>query len=283
MIDRFEEEETRLAQLSGDQLRMLRGAARRATVRAPAPPLARRDAAAPDAASARAAPTDEPTIARAPLSTDEDADDRAGGNAAAIAGDEATRLVAPRDRRTPTPQRDRGAPRTPRCRSAPRRRATVSDAPPMRERAARAARRSPPPPPQRRATAAQPPTPRRRVRAPPTPRPPMPMRATAAAGRSRRRGRCRRTDAAAYRRTGAAEQRGDADARPTRYSQPYDRHRRRPRPAPPVSRVRHASATRSLKPWMLVVGALLMAGLAFAITRALHQRPHVAKLPHLRK
>jgi len=101
VIDRFEEEETRLAQLSGAQLRMLRETAPRdsseMTVAAPprggdapepmtrgiAPPRARRDS---EEATRTAAPISDDDIRRA-------------------SGEEETRLVAPRDRRTPVPQR----------------------------------------------------------------------------------------------------------------------------------------------------------------------------------
>ena len=95
VIDRFEDEETRLAQIDGDQLRVLRSNA---------PPTA-----APTAPKRKRAPTDEPTRARPPLSADE---------IAAIADDEpnahltptdATKLVVSRDRRTPVPQRVRPA------------------------------------------------------------------------------------------------------------------------------------------------------------------------------
>jgi serine/threonine-protein kinase len=127
VIDRFEEEETRLAQLSGDQMQLLRGgnfrdsgeltAARARPSDLPGAPFPR-----------KRRPTDEPTVARQPLDT---------GNVPTIdperapahlddvptidpsapprlldtpphqrfRPDEDTRLVAPRDRRTPIPER----------------------------------------------------------------------------------------------------------------------------------------------------------------------------------
>jgi len=97
VIDRFEEEETRLAQLSGDQLKILRGQQPRdsSELEAPPPPRGRR-------------PTDEPTTARAPLDVGDVAGRAGRGQVQPITpfdGDEATRLVAPTNRRTPVPER----------------------------------------------------------------------------------------------------------------------------------------------------------------------------------
>ena len=99
VIDRFEEEETRQAQLTGDQLRLLRGARRESSEMTVPPPR-------PDARSRR--PTDEPTTARPPIHSEEIATIAGRGVAAAVNafdGDEATRLVAPTSRRTPPPER----------------------------------------------------------------------------------------------------------------------------------------------------------------------------------
>ena len=98
VIDRFEEEETRLAQLSGDQMRMLRGGANDS-----------RDSSDLDSPPPRRGkrPTDEPTTARAPLESGE-VPTRTGRGQQPIHpfdGDEATRLVAPTNRRTPIPER----------------------------------------------------------------------------------------------------------------------------------------------------------------------------------
>ena len=97
VIDRFEEEETRLAQLSGDQLTLLRGRDTRdsSELEAPSPSRSKR-------------PTDEPTTARAPLDISEPPTRAGRGGVQPINpfdGDEATRLVAPTNRRTPAPER----------------------------------------------------------------------------------------------------------------------------------------------------------------------------------
>ena len=98
VIDRFEEEETRQAQLTGDQLKMLRGSRRESSEMTVPPPR-------PDARSKR--PTDEPTTARPPLHSEEVATiaGRGVGPIHAFDGEEATRLVAPTNRRTPPPER----------------------------------------------------------------------------------------------------------------------------------------------------------------------------------
>ena len=114
VIDRFEDEETRLASLSGQQMRMLRSSHsgdRESGEIAPPPPKRQRRA------------TDEPTTARPPIVEDDDAMTMAGamprpGGPAARAprpgaplphesfeSDEATRLLAPPSRRTPPPER----------------------------------------------------------------------------------------------------------------------------------------------------------------------------------
>jgi len=95
VIDRFEEEETRQAQLSGDQLRVLRSGRRdSAQIEPPKPPRLPGVAAAPR----NRPPTDEPTVSRPPLRAEESVNQH-------YDSDESTRLVAPRDRRTPTPER----------------------------------------------------------------------------------------------------------------------------------------------------------------------------------
>jgi serine/threonine-protein kinase len=92
VIDRFEDEETRLAQLDGDQLRVLRS-----------------NAPAQAAPKRKRTPTDEPTRARSPLSVDEIAalvDEEPNAH---LTPTDATKLVVSRDRRTPVPQRSRPA------------------------------------------------------------------------------------------------------------------------------------------------------------------------------
>ena len=99
VIDRFEEEETRQAQLSGEQLRLLRGARRESSEMTVPPPR-------PDGRNRR--PTDEPTVARAPMHSEEVSTIAGRGISAAVSafdGEEATRLVAPTNRRTPAPER----------------------------------------------------------------------------------------------------------------------------------------------------------------------------------
>ena len=98
VIDRFEEEETRQAQLTGDQLRLLRGARRDSSEMTVPPPR-------PESRSRR--PTDEPTTARPPLHSEEVATIAGRGVEPihAFDGEEATRLVAPTNRRTPPPER----------------------------------------------------------------------------------------------------------------------------------------------------------------------------------
>jgi serine/threonine protein kinase len=109
VIERFEEEETRLAQLSGDQMRMLREGRDSGDLGsgpAPLPQRARRQ-------------TDEATIMRSPISTGEASIITPPTNDVLVPdqpleSDEHTRMIAPRDRRTPMPERgasrDRGTP-----------------------------------------------------------------------------------------------------------------------------------------------------------------------------
>jgi serine/threonine protein kinase len=119
VIDAFEEEETRLAQLSGDQLRMLRGQKRDSSEMTVPPPR-------PQEPRSRR-PTDEPTTARPPILAEDDATvamhdlphdlpldlplklphDRPHDLPpnASFDADESTRMVAPPSRRTPVPER----------------------------------------------------------------------------------------------------------------------------------------------------------------------------------
>jgi len=107
VIDRFEEEETRQAQLTGDQLRVLRGGARDSleSVDQPMPPklpgVADRVGPRPRRS------TDEPTVSRPPLQTDEVATMAGRLGAKALVpyeSEESTKLVGPgRNNRTPMP------------------------------------------------------------------------------------------------------------------------------------------------------------------------------------
>ena len=107
VIDRFDEEETRQAQLSGDQLRILRGGRDSSDVEPIAPaPL---PGVAPVGPRARRS-TDEPTTARPPLFTNDVPTVAVAGSKLppelGFDSDERTRLVTrPRDQRTPMPQR----------------------------------------------------------------------------------------------------------------------------------------------------------------------------------
>jgi serine/threonine protein kinase len=138
VIDRFEEEETRQAQLSRDQMAFLRSNATRDSgelASAVEPPL-------PGVSPRRT--TDERTRARAPIAL-EDAPTYLPGTIDPnqhFDADEATRLVAPSSRRTPPPERV-GRPRPP-TQPSPERRPRPPTQPPP-ERRPRLATQPPPP------------------------------------------------------------------------------------------------------------------------------------------
>ncbi|MBA3821908.1 MAG: serine/threonine protein kinase [Deltaproteobacteria bacterium] len=99
VIDRFEEEETRLAQLSSEQLKLLRSGRDSAEIaappRLPGMPRPRRT-------------TDEPTTTHNPLTADQLDQINSLPASSHYDADESTRLVIPsRDRRTPAPERVR--------------------------------------------------------------------------------------------------------------------------------------------------------------------------------
>ena len=104
VINQFEDEETRLAQFSGDQMRMLRGAAGRDSDELPQPTVHRKPRTR--------APSDEATRARAPMMFDDDPPTTlpvtpVDGNTPPhqhFSASEETRLFQSRDRRTPQPQ-----------------------------------------------------------------------------------------------------------------------------------------------------------------------------------
>jgi serine/threonine-protein kinase len=297
VIDRFEEEETRQAQLSGDQLRILRAGRRDSSGPAAAPgqgPL-------PGMTRARR-PTDEPTVAREPLTLDEQAtiasDDLEDLVNQPYDSDESTRLVAPRDRRTPAPQRtvpSSAAPAMP-----PRSRGPTPGPPPgtVHQRM--------PAPPQQHVRPGAPssgapgsgapssgaiapisasarvlpmpaplPTgpgsggmPHAYMQPPPPPAPPPPMLRPPAAGTHGSGG------ANNYGTWGVQSQLPPRGASPTA-PEMYDNRPGYPpaQPAPQRPSVPSVAGfgrpkAPTLKPWMLIVGALLMAVLAFAITRA---------------
>jgi serine/threonine protein kinase len=250
VIDRFEEEETRLAQLSGDQIRQLRGGSttrdsnEMTATQMPSMKHQRRDFVGDDEATRMRAPldVDEISISETPPGA---TPPRGEGG---LAPDEATRLVAPRDRRTPQP-----------LRTAPR--------PPT----------APPPLPglPRAHGAAQQPTPGpspQPVPMQPMPQmPQMPPMQVPSSGSATMQFSPQPPGVAAYQQQpgwGAqiAAQLPPRDATPTSQDS-FDRPLFNARPSQlHVSGFGPAKKT-ALKPWMLVVGAVIMATLAFVITR----------------
>lgn len=251
VIDRFEEEETRQAQLSGDQLRILRHGRDTSQVEPMPPP----PPGLPGMPRPRR-PTDEPTVGRPPLSTQELATLEAQGINQLppnqhFESDESTRLVArSRDRRTPAPQR---IPRPP-----------TAPPPPMPAPAAAPGTVHERNPRQRPPTAVPPPAPQPAPqpyasthgggRFPPTPQPAHPAQAP-------------------------------LPPAPVYAPPPPPPWTTAPPPAPDLFDPRASYVQRGgamqpaaqssltprrppLQPWILVVGAIVMAALAFAVTRA---------------
>jgi hypothetical protein len=270
IIDRFEEEETRLAQLSGDQMKLLRSGRRRdsSELEPMPPPL---PGLSPAGRSRRI--TDEPTVMRAPVPTDEVATFNASGvgelpNQFADA-EESTRWVArSRDRRTPLPERTRAPtapPPLPPRPGPPSRGVPSASAPPpfgpppgtvhSRSGSPTAPPRLPgmPQPPRPTASASQSlppqPLPPQPVMPVMQPMPPQPMMQQQPGG---------------YPNWGGPPPRAASPTMKDAYNQPVFPQQR---PSAPQVAGFGAKKTVGLKPWMLVVGALVMAGLAFAITR----------------
>jgi serine/threonine protein kinase len=249
VIDKFEEEETRLANVSADQMRILRNAppARDSEeLTADSAPVLRR-------ARRDSADDDEMTRAREPLDLSQldsyqQPFDTPGEN---------TRLIAPRDRRTPTP-----GTRT----AAPRQSGRAPTAPP------------PPLPPRSRGPTPGPPLPGlpvpMKLQAPPSspaiapmPQPPQPQPPTVAPQGAPPF--MPSQNAGGYPGWGPpiAAQRPIRDATPTAqdsFDQPVFPNRAS---APQVAGF-NRPRKQGVKPWVLVIGALIMAALAFAITRA---------------
>ncbi len=225
VIDRFEEEETRLASLSGDQMRMLRNAKPRNQDEisvdevAPAPRRARRDS------------EDEMTRAREPLDLS-----RLDKFHPDTPIDDTKMLSPPRDRRTPPGMRSAKAS------SAP---------PPARPRGPSGAPALPGIPGSVAPSPAMAPMPQSPL--PPNAAPFQPPPPGVGY-----------TDWSA----GIAPQMEARDATPTAKDS-FDQALYPPRanPPPQVAGFRRPSIS-GLQPWMLVVGALVMALLAFVITRA---------------
>lgn len=240
VIDKFEEEEeTRLAQLSGDQLRVLRSARRDSNeMTATAAPLAR---------SRRG--SDEATRARPPLPVDQLFGPTGETPPGEFLADEETRLLTPRDRRTPAPQRTvpQPAPAAPPPLGPPSM-APPGVAPPGFAPPGIAPPTMMPPP----GTTATPPRPVQVVVAGAPPFGPAAPPAFPAWNAP------------------IAAQRPPRDATPTALDS-FDRPVYPPAPPqrPSMPQVAGFDQPRStgLRPWMLVLGALAMAVLAFVITR----------------
>ncbi|HUJ63513.1 MAG TPA: serine/threonine-protein kinase [Kofleriaceae bacterium] len=248
VIDRFEEEETRQAQLSGDQLRILRSRAPRDSSEQTAlpPPL-------PGLPRARR-PSDEATRMRAPISDElPTRTPTPPGDTpphAQFGADEETRLVVSRDRRTPGPVAIDSRGRPPSA-PPPRPRGAAPPLPPGTIPGTPApviVPYSPPPAP-----LPAPPTPPHMLPPPNHPGAPLPFAPPPGPmGWA----------------PPIAAQRPPRDATPTA----QDSHDRQSRPSvdrrsmPQVAGFQR-KRKGGLKPWMLVVGALLMAVLAFLITR----------------
>jgi serine/threonine protein kinase len=258
VIDKFEEEETRLANLSSDQMRILRNA-----------PPARDDSGEMTAegkpirrARRDSADDDEMTRAREPLDLGQvdhyqQPFDTPG---------EHTRLIAPRDRRTPTPGT--------RTTSPPRTSGRPPTVPPPLPGRSRGPTPGPPLPgmplplgsPSSSPSTSQLPQPPQPL--PPTlsignQPPPMggPMQPAPPFAPSQ--------NAGAYPGWGPpiAAQRPVRDATPTAKDS-FDQPMFANRPSAPQVAGFTRPRKQGIKPWVLVIGALIMAALAFAITRA---------------
>ena len=258
VIAGFEEEETRLAQLSSDQMKMLRSSGRNPRdsneMTATAEPLlrSRRDSSVGD---------DEATRMRAPLDLPFEPSQHTPSDQ--------TKLIAPRDRRTPLPQRAVRAPTAPPPMPMPQRGRGPTPGPPMAPLPS-TLQGAPAPIAPAMGTLPQPPMP-----LPPTPQPSMPqpqmpqMPQPQNLGISGGPGLPFQPAPPGYPPWGAAiaPQRPLRDATPTSrdsFDRPVFPNRT---PQPQVAGF-GAQKKKGLMPWMLVVGALIMALLAFVITRA---------------
>ncbi|MEJ7598792.1 MAG: serine/threonine-protein kinase [Kofleriaceae bacterium] len=287
IIDRFEEEETRLAQLSGDQMKLLRSGRRRdsSELDAPPPPL---PGVSPAGRSRRI--TDEPTVARAPIPTDEVATFSPDGVGELphqhFGTEESTRLVArSRDRRTPQPQRiarPQTIPPPVPARAGPGRVPSASAPPPFVPPPGTVHSRSgaPTAPPRLPGVAPMPqmqPMPMQQQQQqplpmqpmpqhPPQPLPqPMPMQQMPMQPMPQQAMPPIQPPPGNYPHWGGAQAPHRA-ASPTQQDA-FDRPVFPPRPSAPQVAGFGANKAPALQPWMLVVGALVMAALAFAITR----------------
>jgi len=273
VIDRFEEEETRQALLSRDQMAFLRASAQRDSgelSQAVEPPL-------PGVAPRRT--SDELTRAHSPLSIDVPTLFPEGdGSNDHFESDEATRLLAPAGRRTPIPEVAVPRPATqpppmPPARLRPPTPGPPSETPPPGTVHERIGRGVPPPslahppppslaatpvvpqppvlpPPPAMPAPALPPPPMMTPSAmPPQPLPPQPMPPAMLEGRY----------------GGWGPPQLPVGASPAMQAM-YDR---RPPQRPSSAAPRFGRGRRrQLQPWILLIGALIMALLAFAVTRA---------------
>lgn len=270
VIDRFEDEETRLAQLSGDQLRQLRNAAPRDSSEVPAATRPRKRTRAP---------SDEATRALAPMIIDRSFDDNpetttggfddeptrlpltpVDGNTPPhqhFSANEDTRLFQARDRRTPRPQliaRDpasHGQPSKGALHSQQPRTNRPPTAPPSAPSSGTVSQRGKPPTPA---------VPTQQVGAPAYPSPAQPQPQGLAMPAPYPWG------------PPIAANQPPRDATPTAQDSIDRPLYTQPRSAlpPRVAGFNNSSRTPkyAFKPWMLVVGAILVAILAFVITRA---------------
>ncbi|MDQ3341725.1 MAG: protein kinase [Myxococcota bacterium] len=278
VIDRFEEEETKLAQLSGDQMRMLRS--RRDSAELAPPPRAPN---LPGVARSRR-PTDEPTTAHTPLSPSDIAKSAVPAAAEGFDFDESTKLRVP-DRRTPQPLPARTRPPTPmpgtvHSRSGP---SSVNRPPPSAQPVPMPQQGFPPPmnmqPPMPQPAAVQspyqqpqgfPPPQWPAGNQPPMQQPPMqqPMQQPPMQ-QPMQQPAMQQQPPGNYPVWGGPPQlgiphRGASPTTPDMFDRPVV-----PRSQAPQVAGFGQKKPQLLQPWMLIVGALVMAGLAFAITRLL--------------
>jgi serine/threonine protein kinase len=226
VIDRFEEEETRLAQLSGEQIRLLRSSNSRDSVDlSPPPKRARRPS---EEATRAMEPLEELSISQTPQGVTPPQ--------GFTSSDDATKLVAPRDRRTPQPQ--------PRVNRPP------TQPPPM----PRAHPPTPGPPMLAPNTLPGMQAPEPKLPPPPLmPNAPVPLPMSGGGG---------------FATWGPpiAAQLPQRDATPTSQDS-FDRPVYQNRSSQPQVAGWQRPRKTALKPWMLIVGAVLMALVAFLITR----------------
>jgi serine/threonine-protein kinase len=267
VIDRFEEEETRLASLTGDQMRMLRSAAPRDSSEMTAeamPSLRAQREPVPGPRSLKPrtrAPSDEATRARSPLEDEPptmmprkafgDAFDTPEPNQR-LTPNEDTKIVAPRSLRTPAPQRTNASGVS---RSEPRSQRPPTQPPPLPGMPPRANPPTPAPPSLNTTLPGGPApgSPAIAMQQQPAPFSQQPPPNAYAWGPP------------------IAAQLPQRDATPTTQDS-FDRPMYPPQ-RPSMPQVAGFSPQQrqlryGLKPWMLIVGAIVVALAAFAITRA---------------